>query len=300
MTNKTSITFLGTAAHIPTIKKNHSSIILTHEKENILIDCGEGTQRQFRHAKLNPCKITRILISHWHLDHILGIPGLLSTLSLSGYNKTLYIYGPTGTKEKIKSLFDTLNFKREYKIEIKEVKGTFIDTKDFYIKAEPMKHKVQCNAYTFVKKQQTRIDKTKLKKSKLPEGPILKEIKKGKNITFNNKKYFAKDLTYTEPEKKITIIMDTLLNDKIVPLAKDSTILISEATFSDEIKDQAKEHKHLTIKQAAEIAKKSKSKKLILTHISQRYENKTKQILKEAQRVFKETTIAKDLDKIEL
>ncbi|MCW8966013.1 MAG: ribonuclease Z [Candidatus Pacearchaeota archaeon] len=295
-----NINFLGTAAHIPTIKKNHSSILLNYKKENILIDCGEGTQRQFRHAKLNPCKITRILITHWHLDHILGIPGLLSTLALSGYNKTLYIYGPSGTKEKINSLFKTLNFHKEYQIITEEAKGKFLNTKEFYIQAEPMQHKVPCNAYTFVKKEQIRINKEKLKKSKLPKGPILKKLKEGKDIIYKEKKYKAKDLTYTEPQKKITIIMDTLDNKKIISFSKNSDILISEATFTQELKDQAKEHKHLTTTQAAQNAKKSKSKKLILTHISQRYENKTKEVLKEAQDIFKETILAKDLDEISL
>jgi ribonuclease Z len=295
-----NVTFLGTAAHIPTIKKNHSSILINYNKENILIDCGEGTQRQFRYAKLNPCKITRILISHWHLDHILGIPGLLSTLSLSGYNKTLYIYGPYGTKEKIKSLFYAFNFKREYEIKVEEVQGKFLETKDFYIEAKPMQHKIPCNAYAFVKKGQIRIDKEKLKKSKIPEGPILQKLKQGKDIIYKNKKYLAKNLTYSEPEKKITIIMDTLLNTKMVPFAKNSDILISEASFSDEIKEQAKEHKHLTIKQAAQTAKKSYSKKLYLTHISQRYENKSKEVLKEAKKIFKNTEIAKDLEKLEI
>ena len=295
-----NLTFLGTAAHIPTVKKNHSSILINYNEENILIDCGEGTQRQFRYAKLNPCKTTRILISHWHADHVLGIPGLLSTLALSGYNKTLFIYGPKGTKEKIKSIFDAFNFRREYEIKVEEVQGKFLETKNFYLEAKPMQHKIPCNAYSFVKKGQIRIDKEKLKKSKIPEGPILQKLKQGKDITYKNKKYLAKNLTYSEEGKKITIIMDTLFNDKIIPFAKNSDILISEATFSDDLKTQAEEHKHMTIKQAAEVAKKSKSKKLILTHISQRYENKSKKVLEEAKKIFKNTEIAKDLDKFNL
>lgn len=294
------VTLLGTAAHIPTLKKNHSAILINYKNENILVDCGEGTQRQFRYAKLNPCKITKILISHWHGDHILGLPGLLSTLSLSGYNKTLQIYGPKGIKEKINSLFSALKFKVEYKIEIKEAKGKFIDTKEFYIESAPMKHQVPCNAYSFVKKGQRRIDKTKLKKSKLPQGPLLKKISDGKNIIYKNKKYLAENLTYLENQKKITIIMDTTFNNKIISFAKDSDLLISEASFSDEVKDHATKYKHMTISQAAQVAKKSNSNKLTLTHISQRYENKTQEVLKEAKKVFKNTEVAKDLDTFSL
>lgn len=295
-----NITFLGTAAHIPTLKKNHSAILLNYNRENILFDCGEGTQRQFRYAKLNPCKVTRILISHFHADHILGIPGFLSTLSLSGYNNTLYIYGPRGTKEKINQIIRTFNFKTEYKIEVKDVSGKFLDEKDFIISAKSMKHKIPCNAYSFVKKEQIRIDKDKLKKSKLPEGPILQDLKKGKNIIHNGKKYLAKNLTYKEDAKKFTVVMDTLFNEGIISFARNSDVLVCEATFGEDLKEQAKLHKHMTVKQAAESAKKSKSKKLILTHISQRYEYKEKEVLEEAKKVFKNTVIAKDFDKIKL
>ncbi|MFC1666236.1 ribonuclease Z [Nanoarchaeota archaeon] len=292
-----NLTFLGTSAHTPSIKKNHTAILLNYQGENILIDCGEGTQRQFRYAKLNPGKITRILISHWHADHVLGIPGLISTLSLSGYNKTLYIYGPKEIETKIKNIIRDFNLKIEYKIQISEAKGKFIETKDFFIESKPMIHKTPCNAYAFVKKEQIKIDKSKLKKSKIPQGPILKELKKGKDIQYNGKKYLAKNLTYIEKQKKITIILDSLFNEKMISFAKDSEILICESTFLENTeKDFAKKHLHMTAKQAARVAKKSKTKKLFLIHISQRYENKSKEILNEAKKIFPNTIIAKDLD----
>ena len=151
----TKITFLGTSFAIPTLKRNHTSILLTHNGENILVDCGEGTQRQLRKARLNPCKINRILITHWHGDHILGIPGLLWTLSLSGYNKTLYIYGPEGTKKLMKNLLNTFNINLNFNIEIIDInKKKFFETNDFYLEAEKMTHGTPCNAYTFVKKGQ--------------------------------------------------------------------------------------------------------------------------------------------------
>ena len=104
------VKFLGTSGAVPTAERNHTSMLLEYENENILIDCGEGTQRQFRKARINPCKITRILITHWHGDHVLGLPGLLQTLGFSEYNKTLYIYGPKGTKEFMQNLFKTFFF----------------------------------------------------------------------------------------------------------------------------------------------------------------------------------------------
>src|SRR4030042_2692406 len=98
------ITFLGTSDAIPSAERNHTSILLEYKNESILVDCGEGTQRQFRKAKLNPNKVTKILITHWHGDHVLGLAGLLQTLSFSNHNKTLSIYGTRGTKEFMKIL----------------------------------------------------------------------------------------------------------------------------------------------------------------------------------------------------
>jgi len=294
------VIFLGTSDQIPSAERNHSSILLNYDGENILIDCGEGTQRQFRKAKLNPCKVTRLLITHWHGDHILGIPGLLSTLALSGYRKTLFIYGPKGTKSFVHDLLKVFGFKRKYKIEVKDVEGKFFETKDFYLEAKKMIHGIPCNAYIFVKKGLIRIDKTKLKKSKLPHGPLIKKLKQGKNIFYKGKKYLTKNLTFSEADKKISFVLDTLDNKKIVPFVKNSDLLICESSFSSDLQEKAKEHLHLTSKQAGDIAKKSKSKKLILTHLSQRYEKNPKKILNEAKKVFKNSFLVKDLDVVEV
>jgi len=300
MASKIKITFLGTSAQIPTARRNHSAVLLNYEGENILVDCGEGTQRQFRKARMNPCKVNRILITHRHGDHVFGLPGLLSTLDLSGYNKTLYIYGPRGIKRFLQSFLGLDYVKREFEIKIEEVSGRFFETDDFYLESEQMEHGIETNAYVFVKKGQRRIDRAKLKKSKLPSGPLLKKLTEGKNIVYEKKKYLAKDLTYSEGDKKISFILDTLDNKKIVAFVKDSDLLICESSFGDDLKEMAKEHLHLTAKQAGEIAKKSKSKKLILTHISQRYDKDIKKLLAEAKKVFKNSSVAEDFDRVEV
>jgi ribonuclease Z len=273
------ITFLGTSDAIPSKERNHTSILLNYKEENILIDCGEGTQRQIRIAKINPCKITRLLITHWHGDHILGIPGLLQTLSFSGYNKTFFIYGPKGTKEFIKEMLKTFAFHENFKIHVEEVSGKFFETEEFFLEAEKMNHGIPCNAYNFVKKGFLRIDKAKLKKTGL-SGPIVKKLKEGKDVVYNGKKFLSKNLTYSENGKKISFVFDTSFNEKIVPFVKNSDLLICESTFGEELEDKADEYKHLNVKKTAEIAKKSNSKKLILTHISQRYNKNPKKISK--------------------
>src|SRR3970040_735622 len=135
MADKIKITFLGTGSMIPDEKRGHPAFLLTYKGENILVDCGEGTQIQFRKAKLNPCKITRILITHWHGDHTFGLPGLLRTLSTFGYNKKLFIYGPRGIKKHLNEMFTAFGRINEFEIRIEEVSGKFLETRDFYLEA---------------------------------------------------------------------------------------------------------------------------------------------------------------------
>lgn len=300
MTSKVKITFLGTSAQIPTAKRNHSGILINYEDENILVDCGEGTQRQFRKAKLNPCKITRILLTHKHGDHVFGLPGLLSTLNFSGYNKELVIYGPKGIKRFLENFLDLVKLERNFKIKIEEVDGKFFDNGNFYLEAESMEHGIPTNAYNFVIKEKLRIDKTKLSKSKIPAGPLLSKIKEGKDVTFEGKKYKAKDLTYLEEGKKVSVVLDTLYNSKIEKFVKGANIFISESSFSSENDKEAKEHLHLTSEQAGKIAKKAKVGKLLLTHISQRYEIKLKSLLEDSHKNFKDVKIVNDFDSFEI
>lgn len=296
------VTFLGTSYAVPSAERNHTAVLLNYKGENILIDCGEGTQRQFRKAKLNPCKIDKILITHWHGDHVLGIPGILQTLSLSGYNKTLFVYGPKGTKYFMKKLMDAFAFKLNYSLKIEEVTGrkNFFKTAEFCLASESMAHGIPSNAYSFIKKGQIRIDKNELKKIKLPQGPFLKKLKEGKDITYGGKKYLTKSLTFKEEDKKISFVYDTSLNKKIVPFVKNSDLLICESTFDSELEDMAKDKKHLTAGQAGRIAKESKSKKLILTHISERYTKDKSKLLKDAKKSFKNSFLANDFDVFEI
>jgi ribonuclease Z len=294
------ITFLGTSDAIPSEKRNHTAILLTHEGENILVDCGEGTQRQMRKAGINPCKLTRVLITHWHGDHVLGLSGLLQTLALSGYNKTLFIYGPRGTKKFVKAVLKTFAFKEKLKFEVKEVSGKFLNEEDFILEASPMNHGIPCNAYSFLLTDKIRIDKDKLEKFKISPGPLLQKLKQGKNIVSEGKTYSVKQLTYREKEKKISFVFDTAYGKEISSFVKYSDILICESTFDAEEEVKAREFKHLTSKQAGEIAKQSKSKKLILTHISQRYSKNAEEVLSQAKKCFKNSSLAQDFDVVNL
>jgi len=293
------ITFLGTGSAIPTKKHSHPAILASFANENILIDCGEGTQRQFKIAGLNYMNLTRIFITHWHGDHILGLPGLFQTLAMNGYNKTLKVYGPKGTKRYIELIQELI---RDFHIdlEVNEVSGRFINENLFFAEAADMHHGTPANAYSIILKDRIKLDKKKLKKLKLPNSPLIGQLASGKDITFKGKKIKAKSLVYIDKGKKVTFVLDTSYNNNAIELAKNSDILITESEYAAEEIARAQEYKHLTAPQTGEIAKKSKSKQLILTHISQRYEHNPKIIEKEAKKVFKNVKIVKDFDVIKI
>ena len=264
MAEKIKITFLGTGGMIPTEKRNHPAFFLSYANEGILIDCGEATQIQLRKAKINPGKITRILLTHRHGDHTFGLPGLFRTLAMSNYKKTLTIYGPRGIKKTISGIFGAFGDTTEYKIDVKEVLGKFFETKDFFLNAERMTHGPLCNAYSFVLKGNTKIDKKKLKKLKIKPGVHFAHLKEKGYMVYNGKKYFSKNLTYTENERKVSFVLDTAINNRIAPFVKKSDVFVCEAGFGEELAKKANEYMHLTAAQAGQIAKKASVKKPVI------------------------------------
>jgi len=296
---KSHITFLGTGQAVPTKSRNHTGILLSYGPENILVDCGEGIQRQFRIAKINPCSLTRLLITHWHGDHILGIPGLLQTLAMNNYHKTLHIYGPEKTQQYINDLIRLFAIRRELKLQIHELHpGKIIEEKDFYIEALNMDHNVPCLAYAFIEKEKFRIHKEKLEKLKIPPSPLLKKLQQGEDIQIGERKIKASEVTYKQSGKRITFILDTAVNENMLKIAEHADLFICESTYTSKEEDKAKEYKHMTSEQAAQTAKKADVKRLILIHISQRYEGKERIMLKEAKKIFKNTSIANDFDEV--
>ncbi len=292
------ITFLGTSSMVPTKERAHQAILLNYKNENILIDCGENAQRQLKLANTPITKITKLLITHWHGDHVLGIPGLIQSLAANEYKKELQIYGPNHTKKLIKNMTKTFFLEGKIKINIHEIKSSkkIINEKDFYIEAKPLKHNIPTLAYNFIIKEKIRIKKSYIKNVK---GKILKKLSQGKDIKYKNKIIKAKLATYKQKAKKISFISDTKYFNNLYKIANNADLLISEATYAEEHKHKAKEYRHLTAKQAAQIAKKAKAKQLIITHFSQRY--KTTNILtKQAKTIFKNTKAAEDFMEVSL
>jgi len=289
--------FLGTGAMVPTKERNHSSLLIKCGKEGILLDCGEGTQRQFKEAEESATRITKILISHWHGDHVLGLPGLLQTLSASEYAKKeepLEIYGPKGIKKKITQMLEAFPFDNKLKLTIKEVdKGTFIENEDIEVEAFSLEHAIPCIGFQIRETDKRRIDVAAIKKIGIPDGPLLGMLQKNKTITFNGKKISPKKTTYVVQGKIVGVITDTGQCKNCLKIAEGADILICEATYMEKEVEKAEQYKHLTIKQAALIAHTANVQKLILNHFSQRYKEKAEQE-QEAKDVFHNVTLAYD------
>jgi len=294
------ITFLGTSSMVPTKERNQSSILISYKTNGILIDCGEGTQRQLKTAGIAITKINKVLITHWHGDHTFGLPGLISTLGSCDYSKTLEIYGPRGTKEHFDNMLKAFIFDKRIKINVKEIgPGKFFENEDFLLEAMPLEHGTITLGYNFIEKDRRKIDLKRIKKLGIPEGPLLGKLQENKTITWKGKKITPKDTTYMLKGKKISIIADTVPCENCYKLAKDADLLVCEATYSSKLEEKGEEYGHMTAKNAALIANKVNVKKLVLNHFSARYRD-TQEIEEDARNYFDDVICAYDLMKIKL
>ena len=268
-----------------------------------MIDCGEGTQRQLRMAGISSCKVTKLLITHFHGDHALGIPGLLQSLVANQCQKTIEIYGPVGTKKHIYHMMKGIEFqgykRLKYKVTELSKSKVFYKDKDLSLKCGKADHTTPTLMYQFKENDKLKINLKYLKKFGLKTHPLLGKLQQGKDIVYKGKKISVKKATTGKKGKKITIILDTAPSRNLSKFAQDSDLLICESTWSAHMHHLTSRRKHLTSKQAAEVAKKAKVKKLFLTHFSQRYKDLA-ELLNEAKKIFKNTHLSKDFMKVEV
>lgn len=294
------ITILGTAGSVPTKDRNVSATFMSYKAEGMLFDCGEGTQRQMKKAGIPLSKITKIFITHWHGDHVIGLPGLLQTLGLGNHAGAIDIYGPAGTKERLGHTFSAFEFDRRLDLRVHEIKsGVIVENKDFSIECATLKHRVQCIGYAFIENEKRRMDVKLLKKHGVPFGPLVGKLQDGHVVTVDGKKVTPDMVSEVIPGRKIAYVTDTVVCAGAHKLAENADILICESTYHSDMTDQAHEYAHMTSQEAAQIASQANAKKLILTHFSARYADAS--ILEEdARTIFPNTQAAHDLMKIKL
>ena len=297
------IIFLGTSSAVHSKDRNHPSIALKAFGDVMLFDCGEGTQRQILFTKVSPMKISKIFITHYHGDHILGLPGLLQSMGLHGRESKLTIYGPEGL-HKIKEAIYNLGYCMiEFPIEFIEIDtGIIEETDEYIISSQKVRHNVPCLAYSIEEKKKPRFLREKAIELGVPVGPAFGKLHNGEEVEIDGR-IIKPEQVLGEPRKgkKITYSGDTRPCEEIIHFAKDSTILIHESTFLKQDSINAEEHAHSTSIDAAYVARESNSEKLILTHISTRYSNDfSEKMLEEAKEIFENTEIAYDLMEREL
>ena len=265
------IIFLGTSSAVPTLERNHPSIALRAFAEVMLFDCGEGTQRQLIEAKISPMKITKIFISHFHGDHILGLGGLIQSLGFRGREKDLDIYGPKGLHKIINAISSFGYFQINYNLNIHEIQdGTIIETEDYVVECAKVEHNIPSYAYSIREKKKPLFLREKAEELGIPPGPLYGKLHNGEEVEFEGR-IIKPEQVLGEAKKgnKISYSGDTRPCEAMIRLARDSDILIHESTYEAEDYQRAVDNAHSTSVEAA-------------------------------QKVFKNTKVAKDYMKIDL
>ena len=320
---------LGSSAAIPVKERNLSSIALKYKDQIIIFDCGEDLQRQFIAANLKFNKELRILISHFHGDHIIGLPGLLFRFGLSDRTAPIIIFGPQNLFLYLYVHHKILGLKAEYPITIIEIdhlnqkliqynglnsdtpiketpikNNVIFDSKYYVLKYTPVEHSIPSFGFAFIEKPRDgKFNPERAVKLGIPESRIWKKLQHGDIIEYSGRKIDPIKEAIVGPKRegrKITYSGDTIPCEALVELGMDSDILVHEATFSKELEENAVEKKHSTSIDAANVAKRMNAKKLILTHISSRYQEDAVKLLQEAKNIFPNTILAEDLLRIQI
>jgi len=301
------LVYLGTSGAMPTIKRGLSSTVLVLDKEYIMVDCGEGTTRQFLKSNLKWNKPITILITHMHSDHIMGLFGLLQSMDLMGRTAKVDIYGVVGIEAFTHSVNRAVNFKFGFDLNIHElISGDTITHKGFNVKTCKSKHQIPSLAYRIeLPDKEGKLDINRAIQLGIPKNsPLLGRLKKGEDVEVVTKKGI--EIVYSldvvgEPTKGLVICFsgDTRPIEELGEFYKGADYLTHESTFLEEEKDYAFKTKHSTAYEAGFISKRAGVKHLILNHFSARYPI-TKGFYEEASEVNPNVTCAKDLMEIEL
>ncbi len=293
-----SIKFLGTSASRPTIERGVASIALIREGETLLIDCGEGTQRQMMRYGIS-FAFDDLLFTHFHTDHVLGTLGLLRTLTLQARAEPLRVWGPQGLHAFLKRA-DGLGVERlSFPLEVTEITpGTAIARKGYSILPFAVEHRAQSAVgYALIEDERRgRFDPELAREMRIPEGPLWGRISKGETVTLDDGRVIdpATLVGPTRTGRRVVITGDTRPCESTVAAAAGADLIVHEATFGDEEAARAQETGHSTGREAATVAARAGARKLVLTHFSARYSRDPSDLEREAKEVFPETTCARD------
>jgi ribonuclease Z len=298
------ITFLGTGGSTPTPNRTPSAIAVNRKGELMLLDCGEGAQQQMMRAKTG-MKMTAIFITHFHADHVLGIPGLLQTIALQGREEPLEIYGPRYVDKFLHHLLALGYAGRSFEVKAIELKpGDVVRRGGYEIRTIKTEHNVLSIGYVLEEdKRPGRFNRERAIELGIKPGPLFAKLQSGRSITVEEKEIKPEEvLGPSRPGRKIVYTGDTRPCESVIEASKNADLLIHDSTLSEETKEYAINYMHSTALEAAEVAKEAGVRKLILTHLSARYSDLegARKLKEEARQVFENTEVASDLMTLEV
>jgi ribonuclease Z len=295
------LVFLGTAGSMPTAQRAPAALLVRRGGERLLFDCAEGTQRQLLRSSVGLVELEEIFVTHFHADHILGLPGLFKTFSLRGRERLLEVYGPRGLVDLLGSLKRVVG-KLSYEVRVIELEpGDVLERDGYRLATFGVSHGVPALGWSLIEATRPgRFDVEAADALGVPSGPARGALQQGESVTSLDGRTVIPDqvLGPPRPGRKIVITGDTAPSETIVEAAWGADVFVTEATFAEEERERAQETMHQTASQAAGIAQRANVGLLALTHLSNRYFGP--EIAREAREIFPDAVVPKDFDVVEV
>lgn len=295
------VVFLGTAGSMPTAQRAPAALLVRRGGDRLLFDCAEGTQRQLLRSAVGLPELEEVFVTHFHADHVLGLPGMFKSFSLRGREVPLSVYGPRGLVELLGSLKRVVG-KLTYELKLVELEpGDVLQRDGYRLATFGVAHGVSALGWSLIEATRPgRFDVDGADALGVPNGPQRGALQRGESVTLADGRTVSPQevLGAPRPGRKVVITGDTAPAEEIVEAAWEADVLVTEATFSDEERERAEETRHQTATQAANIARRANVTLLALTHLSNRYFGP--EIAREAREIFAETIVPRDFDVVEI
>jgi ribonuclease Z len=295
------IVFLGTAGSMPTAQRAPAALLVRRGGERLLFDCAEGTQRQLLRSSVGLVELREVFLTHFHADHVLGLPGMFKTFALRGRELPLDVYGPRGLVDLLASLKRVVG-KLTYELQLHELQpGDVLERDGYRLATFAVAHGVSAVGWSLIEATRPgRFDVEAADALGVPDGPARGTLQSGEPVTLPDGRTVTADEVLGPPRsgRKLVITGDTAPAEQVVESAWGADVLVTEATFSEEERDRAKETMHQTAAQAAEVARRANVSLLALTHLSSRYFGT--EIAREAREIFAETVVPRDFDVVDV